>query len=63
MPKTVAKHIPPTTATPMPQRAAAPAPVAKASGRQPMMEVKAVMRIGRKRSFAASLTASTGSIP
>ena len=36
-PQRVAKVMPPTTATPMPQRAPAPAPLAKARGRQPMM--------------------------
>ena len=55
--------MPPTTATPMPQRAPAPAPLAKARGRQPMMAVKAVMRIGRRRSLDAMTTASIGSMP
>ena len=47
----------------MPFLAEAPAPVAMASGRQPMMNAKLVMRIGRRRRPAASIAALTGSMP
>ena len=55
--------MPPTTATPMPLREAAPAPVAMASGIQPMMKARDVMMIGRKRRFADSSADFTASMP
>ena len=44
-------------------RAAAPAPVATARGRQPMMKAKQVIRMGRRRILAASSVAVSRSVP
>jgi len=44
-------------------RAAAPEPVASISGMTPMMKANAVIRIGRKRSRAASMAASSAGLP
>ena len=62
-PTTVATSIPLKTVMPITTRASAPAPEATSRGSTPRMKLKAVMRIGRKRSFAASLAASTGDLP
>ena len=59
MPKKVAAIIPPITPIPMEFCAAAPAPVAIASGVTPRMNASEVIRIGRSRSRAASTAAST----
>ena len=48
---------------PITLRASAPAPDAVSSGTTPRMKAKAVIRIGRKRSFAASSAASTSGLP
>src|SRR5690606_771981 len=55
----VAANIPPNTPKPTAFWLAAPAPVAIASGTTPRMKAKDVMRIGRKRSRAASTVASS----
>ena len=60
---TVAASMPPMTAVPMTCREMAPAPLAMASGTQPRMKAKEVMRIGRSRSFAPSSAASTSGRP
>ena len=59
MPNKVADVIPATTVIPMDTRAPAPAPLEIASGIQPKMNAKDVIKIGRKRIFAASIAAST----
>ena len=46
--------MPENTVMPITLRASAPAPVAVSSGTTPRMNAKAVIRIGRNRSFAAS---------
>ena len=58
MAMSVEASIPPTTVDPSTRRETAPDPVAIASGTHPRMKAKAVIRIGRKRSFAASSAAS-----
>ena len=55
--------MPEKTAMPITLRASAPAPLAVSSGTTPRMKAKAVIRIGRKRSLAASSAASTSSLP
>ena len=55
--------MPPNTVVPIDWRLAAPAPVAIISGTTPRMKAKAVIRIGRSRSRAASIAASTISRP
>ena len=50
--------MPPTTVVPTEFRLAAPAPVATANGSTPRMKVNDVIRIGRRRMRAASVTAS-----
>ena len=52
-PKNVAVIIPNTTVTPKDARAPAPAPLANINGKHPMMNAKDVIKIGRKRIFAA----------
>ena len=54
MARKVAASIPPMTPVPTEWRAPAPAPVENASGSTPRMKASEVMRIGRKRSRAAS---------
>ena len=49
----VATSMPENTVMPITLRASAPAPDAVSSGTTPRMNAKAVIRIGRKRSFAA----------
>ena len=58
MPMNVDATMPPITPVPMAFRAAAPAPLAVASGRTPRIKVYAVIRMGRRRSRAASIAAS-----
>ena len=57
-PRMVATSMPANTAIPMTLRPSAPAPEARTSGKTPRMNAKAVMRMGRSRSFAASIAAS-----
>ena len=54
----VEASIPPTTVEPRILRETAPDPVAIASGTQPRMKAKAVMRMGLSLSLAASSAAS-----
>src|ERR1051325_2528152 len=54
---------PPRTRVPADRRAPAPAPVEKASGITPRMKASEVMRIGRKRSLAASTAAAEADSP
>ena len=63
LPSIVANNMPPTTATPIPLRAAEPAPAAIANGKQPIMNANEVIKIGRKRKPAASSAALIGSMP
>ena len=62
-PSAVAISIPQNTAVPMTFCAPAPAPLASMSGTPPRMNAKAVIRIGRKRSRAASSAASGADLP
>ena len=55
--------MPPMTPTPTTCRAAAPAPVATARGRQPMIKAMLVIRMGRRRILAASRVAVSRSVP
>ena len=55
--------MPENTAMPITLRASAPAPDAVSSGTTPRMNANAVIRIGRKRSFAADSAASTSGLP
>lgn len=55
--------IPLTSMMPMPFRAPAPGPVAITSGKCPTTVAAVVMRIGRKRVPAASITASSFALP
>src|SRR3546814_93589 len=57
--RTVAEIIPPSTPVPMAFWLAALAPVAIASGSTPKLKASEVMMIGRKRSRAASMVASS----
>ena len=59
----LAAHMPPMTAKPMTWRESAPAPLALASGTQPRMKAKLVIRIGRRRSLAPSSVASMSGLP
>ena len=59
----VADSMPPTTARPIAFCPPAPAPVEIASGNTPKMKARLVIRIGRKRNFAASIAASNAFIP
>ena len=63
MPRKVATVIPPTTATPIELRAAEPAPVAVASGKQPIIKANEVIKIGLRRKPADSREALTASMP
>ena len=63
MPTNVLKVIPPTTALPMDTREPAPGPVAIARGRQPRINANEVIRIGRRRRWAALMAAVTTSCP
>ena len=56
-PKKVTPSMPENTATPMARRISAPAPCEVTSGMTPMMNASEVIRIGRKRSRQASITA------
>ena len=62
-PSAVATSIPQKTAVPMTLRDAAPEPDASIRGTTPRMKANAVMRIGRKRSRAASSPASRAVAP
>ncbi len=55
--------MPENTTMPITLRASAPAPDAVSSGTTPRMKAKAVIRIGRSRSFAADSAASTRLLP
>ncbi len=59
----LAAAIPPMTAVPMTRLEIAPAPLAMASGTQPRMKAKEVIRIGRSRSFAPVSAASATGLP
>ncbi len=61
--RNVARNIPPTTTTPMPTRLSDAAPSENAIGTEPRIVASDVMRIGRKRSAAASLAASCHVLP
>ena len=62
-PRMVATSMPAKTAIPITLRPSAPAPAARTSGRTPRMKAKAVMRMGRSRSFAASIAAAAWESP
>jgi len=62
-PKRVAMNIPMQTVTPMTFRASAMAPEANIRGATPRIKANAVMRMGRRRSLAASIAASTAPMP
>ncbi len=62
-PMKTAVIMPPMTPTPTTCRAAAPAPVATARGRQPMIKAMLVIRMGRRRILAASRVAVSRSVP
>ena len=62
-PRKVAASMPPITPVPMAWRAFAPAPEEIASGVTPMMNASEVIRIGRRRSLAASTTACASGLP
>ena len=55
--------MPAKTVIPITLRPSAPAPDAVSSGTTPRMNAKAVIRIGRKRSFAADIVASMSGLP
>ena len=61
------KHIellkPPTNAQPKPFFQEAPAPVAKATGKRPITIAKVVIKIGRRRSLPAAISASNVFLP
>ncbi len=59
----LAASMPPMTPVPITWRATAPAPEAMASGTQPRMKAKLVIRIGRSRSRAPSRAASMTDLP
>ena len=63
MPMKVAVDTPPRTPMPIAFCAAAPAPVATASGRTPRVKAIEVIRIGRSRRRAASTVASIRLLP
>ena len=63
MPIVVANSIPANTPVPIEWRLAAPAPDASISGNTPRMNANDVMRIGRRRSRAASIAASRMPMP
>ena len=62
-PKAVAANVPPITPVPMAFWLPEPAPVLIASGNTPMRKAKDVMRMGRRRSRAASIAASARLAP
>ena len=62
-PRNVATSMPQKTAVPMTFCAPAPAPLASMSGTTPRMKANAVIRMGRKRSRAASSAASWTGCP
>ncbi len=53
-PMAVDRNMPPITTVPRMRREAAPAPVATHNGKQPKMNARAVITIGRKRRRAAA---------
>ena len=55
--------MPPITPVPMSFWLPAPAPVEMASGETPAMKASEVIRIGRRRSRAASIAAASGAAP
>ena len=59
----VADTMPPITPVPMSFWLPAPAPVAMANGKTPAMNASEVIRMGRRRSLAACIAASTGVAP
>ena len=61
--RNVAASMPPSTPVPIECRLAAPAPEAITRGTTPRMKAIEVMMIGRKRSLAASIAASTSDRP
>ena len=61
--RNVENIIPPTTAIPMATRLWAPSPSPRASGSNPKMVARLVIRIGLKRDAAAYFIASTLFIP
>jgi hypothetical protein len=63
MPSSVAALMPEITAVPSTRRACAPAPAADHSGTQPRMNANDVIKIGRRRSRAASSAASISDLP
>ena len=63
IPSKVAANIPDTTVVPSMRRAAAPAPSATQSGKQPKMKANDVIKIGRNRSRAPSSAASISGRP
>ena len=63
IPIVVANNIPAKTPVPRECRLPAPAPLAITSGDTPRMKANDVMRMGRKRSRAASTAASRSAIP
>ena len=63
MVSSVPRLMPPTMTQPICWRLSAPAPVASASGMAPSTMAPVVMRMGRRRSVAASVTASTLLLP
>ena len=63
IPNAVAHNMPPTTAAPMPFRAAEPAPSAVANGMHATINASEVIKIGRNLSVAASTAARAGSMP
>ena len=61
--KKVDTNIPPTTATPMAIRPWAPSPVAYTNGTKPRMVDTLVIKIGRRRTFAALRAAEVRLMP
>ena len=61
--KKVDTNIPPTTATPMAIRPWAPSPVAYTNGTRPRMVDTLVIKIGRRRTFAALRAAEVRLMP
>jgi hypothetical protein len=62
-PKTVPKSIPPSAAEPSVLLPMAPAPVATIKGINPAIKANEVIKIGRKRSFAATIADSYSGFP
>ncbi len=63
MARKLAANMPPITVKPITWREAAPAPLALASGTQPKINAKLVIKIGRSRNLAASNAASKIGLP